>query len=238
MVLGFEVMRPDQDSTNKDEGEMTAAKRLIADVSRAHPKVIDVVVYDALACNSQWINHCLSLGLDVVVRAKKNNNNSLKAIKKIVHKLDPVVVWGQDHEFKRVSIFESTFIMDKVDRPLRFVKFEIKRMNGQYSQILIVTSCMNMKLETLFKMIRGRWDIENSIFNNLKKECGLEHCFVHGGHAVEAVLYLIFIAANIMQLFLVRRLKIKDRTQKEIIRLLLKGLYQLKYHKELVFSSA
>ncbi|MBN1552230.1 hypothetical protein JW979_12220 [bacterium] len=61
---------------------------------------------------------------------------------------------------------------------------------------------------------------------------------MHGGHVVEAVLYLIFIAANIMQLFLIRRLKTKGRTQKEIIRLLLKGLYQLKYCKELVFSSA
>ena len=149
-----------------------------------------------------------------------------------------MVVWGKDKEFIRVNVYESTFMMDKVDRPLRFVKFEMKRLNGRYNQILIVTSCMNIALETLFKMIRGRWDIENSIFNNLKMECGLEHCFVHGGHAVEAVLYLIFIAHNIMQLFLIRRLKIKGRTQKEIVRLLLKGLYQLKYRKELVFSSA
>ena len=28
---------------------------------------------------------------------------------------------------------------------------------------------------------------------NRKRECGLEHCFVHGGKAVEAVIYLIFI---------------------------------------------
>ena len=61
---------------------------------------------------------------------------------------------------------------------------------------------MNLGLKTLFKMIRARWDIENSIFNNLKTECGLEHCYVHGGNAVEAVIYLIFISANIMQLFL------------------------------------
>jgi len=172
------------------------------------------------------------------VRAKKNNNNSIKATKKVVHKLDPVVVWGQNHEFERVSISESTFMMDKVDQPLRFVKFEMKRLNGRYSQILIVTSCMDMKLETLFKMIRGRWDIENTIFNNLKKQCGLEHCYVHGGNAVEAVLYLIFIAANIMQLFIFRRLKGFFCTQIEIARLLLKGLYLLKYRKELVFSSA
>jgi len=33
VVLGFEMMRPDRDSTNKDEGELTAAKRLITDRS-------------------------------------------------------------------------------------------------------------------------------------------------------------------------------------------------------------
>jgi hypothetical protein len=203
LVLGFEMMRPDQDSTNKDEGEMTAAKRLITDIRSSYPKFIDVVVYDALACNSQWINHCLDMEMDFIVRAKKNNINSIKAIKKAVNKLDPVIIWGKDKEFEYVKVSESTFQMDNVDRPLRFVKFAIKRLNGRYNQILIVTSCMDMPLKSLFKMIRGRWDIENSIFNNLKKECGLEHCFVHGGHAVEAVLYLIFIAANIMQLFLI-----------------------------------
>ena len=165
MVLGFEMMRPDQDSTDKDEGELTAAKRLIEDISSSYPKFIDVVVYDALACNSKWINHCLDSKIDCVVRVKKNNNNSIKTIKKKVNKLDPVAVWCQDKEFIRVNVYESTFMMDKVDRPLRFVKFEMKRINGRYSQILIVTSCMDMKLETLFKMILGRWDIENSILN-------------------------------------------------------------------------
>ncbi|WP_282434454.1 transposase [Desulfosporosinus acididurans] len=48
--------------------------------------------------------------------------------------------------------------------------------------------------------MRARWDIENSIFNNLKSEYGLEHCFVRGGNAVEAVLNLIFIASNLVQL--------------------------------------
>lgn len=86
--------------------------------------------------------------------------------------------------------------------------------------------------------MRARWDIENSIFNNLKRECGLEHCFVHGGNAVEVVLYLIFIASNIMQLFLVRRLKKQYTTQREIVRLLLKGLYLMKYRSELVYSSS
>ena len=128
--------------------------------------------------------------------------------------------------------------MDNVKQPLRFAKFAMKHKDGKRSQIMIVTSCMDMSLKTLFKMIRARWDIENSIFNNLKTECGLEHCYVHGGKAVEAVIYLIFISANIMQLFLQRRLKKHYETQKEIIRLMIKGLYMLDYLPELVFRGS
>ncbi|NRT73828.1 hypothetical protein [Clostridium beijerinckii] len=69
----------------------------------------------------------------------------------------------------------------------------------------------------------------------MKKKCGLKHCFVHGGKAVEAVIYLIFIALNIMQLFLLRRLRNYFSTQQEIVRLLLKGLYLMKGKSEFVF---
>jgi len=79
--------------------------------------------------------------------------------------------------------------------------------------------------------------LKNSIFNNLKRECGLDHCFVHGENTVEKVLYLIFMALNIMQIFLVRRLRDHFTTQREIVRLLLKGLYLLKYRSEFIFSS-
>jgi hypothetical protein len=92
--------------------------------------------------------------------------------------------------------FESIFTMANVEQPLRFIKFAMKLPNKKRTQIMIVTTYMDMQLKTLFKIIRARWDIENSIFNNLKSECGLEHCFVHEGKAVEAVLHLIFIKVS------------------------------------------
>ena len=238
LVIGFEMYKPGQDSVSKDEGELNVAKRLISSVVKSHKKFIDVVVYDALACNSIWINHCKNLGIDAIVRTKNNNNNSLRLAKKTVNKTEAVELWEYEKGFEKVNVYESTFNMDNVEQSLRFVKFAIKHRNKQRTQIMIVTTCMAMGLKTLFKIIRARWDIENSIFNNLKTECGLEHCFVHGGKAVEAVLYLIFIASNIMQLFLFRRLRNHFTTQREIARLLLKGLYLLKYRAELIFSSS
>lgn len=235
LVIDFENYKPGQDSSSKDEGEQNVAKRLLTNVVSVHKKLIDVVVYDALACNSVWLNHCIEHGVDAIVRAKNNNNNSIREVKKRVNKSEAVEVWTDEKGFEKIEVYESEFTMDKVLGPLRFVKYAMKYPNKKRSQIMIVTTCMNMQLKTLFRIIRARWDIENSIFNNLKKECGLEHCFVHGGKAVEAVLYLIFIASNIMQLFLFRRLRKQFSTQREIVRLLLKGLYLIKYKSELVF---
>lgn len=237
LVIDFENYRPGQDSVSKDEGEQSVAKRLLTDVVSVHKKFIDVVVYDALACNSVWINHCIEHGVDAIVKTKNNNNNSIREVKKRVNKSELVEVWTDEKGFEKIEVYESEFTMDKVLEPLRFVKYIMKYPNEKRSQIMIVTTCMNIQLNTLFKIIRARWDIENSIFNNLKKECGLEHCFVHGGNAVEAVLYLIFIASNIMQLFLFRRFRKNFSTQREIVRLLLKGLYLMKNKTELVFNS-
>ncbi len=35
--------------------------------------------------------------------------------------------------------------------------------------------------------MKARWNIENRVFNNLKNNANLDHCYVHGGNAVEAV---------------------------------------------------
>ena len=78
----------------------------------------------------------------------------------------------------------------------------------------------------------------NKTFNNLKNNANLSHCFVHGGNAVEGIVYLLFIASNIFQLFKIRRLRNSNKNQKELARLLIKDMYILKRCKEIVFNSA
>ncbi|MDD5603247.1 MAG: hypothetical protein PHG48_04065 [Eubacteriales bacterium] len=71
----------------------------------------------------------------------------------------------------------------------------------------------------------------------MKQEAALEHYFVHGGNAVEVILWLIFIAGNLFQLFKLRRIKNHIPIQKELVRLLLKGLYLFKYDQKLIFDT-
>ena len=237
LVIDFEMIKPSKDFSIKDEGELTASKRLITRVSKQFKGKIDVAVYDALACNSIWINHLIDLNIHTVVRVKKNNNKSLKEAKRMVNKSEPVEVWCDENQ-KCIKVYELKFKMNNVRTPLRFVKFIIKNSDGSRSQIMIVTTLDKASLRTLYKMIKARWNIENSIFNNMKTEYHLGHCFVHDGNAVEAVVGLLFIAHNLTQLFLEKRIRNQIKTQRELVRCLWKGLYLLKYRSELVFNSS
>ena len=78
---------------------MIASKNLISDVSRTYKNFIDVVVYDALACNSIWISNCIELGIDAIVRVKKNKNNSIKQVKREVNKQDTNEIWTDEKGF-------------------------------------------------------------------------------------------------------------------------------------------
>ncbi len=237
IVIDFEQCKPGEDSATNDERELTVAKRLIKRVSENHKNLLDVVVYDAIACNSKWINICISAGIETIVRVKGNNIDSIKATKKNINKSVEVAIWYDVKGYESIKVYEGVFNMNSVDKPLRFVKFLMKKADGKRSQIMIATTCLKMGLRTLFKIIRARQDIENSIFHNLKTECGLEHCLVHGGNAIEAVLCLIFIASNFVQLFYHRRIKRSVKTQIELVRLLLKGLYLLKRKPELIIDT-
>ena len=61
---------------SEDEGEQSAAKRLLSDITKTYKNLFDVVGYDA------------------IVRAKSNYNKSLQQVKKKVNKLEPVEVWN------------------------------------------------------------------------------------------------------------------------------------------------
>ncbi len=109
------------------------------------------------------------------------------SVKALANKAEPVTVWNDEKGISEVTVYEKAFIMAGVVQPMRFVKFALKYADHKRSQIMIVTNNFEMSLKTIFRIIRARWDIEDCIFNNMKQEAGLEHCFVHGGKAVEAV---------------------------------------------------
>lgn len=109
LVVDFEKYKPAIDNTLKNEGELTAAKRLINRVSKEHKNFVDVIVYDVLACNSEWINACIKSGIDTVVRVKKNNVKSIRETKYRVNKSEPVANWKAHDGYESIEVYEHYF---------------------------------------------------------------------------------------------------------------------------------
>lgn len=55
--------------------------------------------------------------------------------------------------------------MAGVDQKLRYIKFAKQRANGDRSQVLIVTTAMNMEVRTTYKIMKadGIWKTESLI---------------------------------------------------------------------------
>ncbi|NSJ93092.1 transposase, partial [Coprococcus sp. MSK.21.13] len=88
-----------------------------------------------------------------------------------------------------------------------FIKFIEEIHNGDKIEIKeawIITTDKLTSVETLWKIMHKRWDIENNAFHQLKTEWHLEHCFLHSPTGIETILMFILIAFNLMQLYFFR----------------------------------
>ncbi|MBV1822237.1 transposase, partial [Bacteroidales bacterium MSK.15.36] len=102
---------------------------------------------------------------------------------------------------------EDNFEMADSEIKVRFIKFIEEIHNGDKIEIKeawIITTDKLTSVETLWKIMHKRWDIENNAFHQLKTEWHLEHCFLHSPTGIETILMFILIAFNLMQLYFFR----------------------------------
>lgn len=69
VIFGQEMLKP-RDGSEKDEGGLTGAKRLIRRLKKRHGHFADVIVADALYLNAPFINALKECGLETVIRLK------------------------------------------------------------------------------------------------------------------------------------------------------------------------
>ena len=127
-----------------------------------------------------------------------------------------------------------------MDCPLRCVKVrETKKVtcNGELvsetvSEYHIATTvpAALMKPLRVWEIAHRRWDIENTVFNDLKQNWGFRHCYTHDPNGIRAVYALYCIVFNLMLLFAYKNLKDapgRGVTLKELARQILVGIETL-----------
>lgn len=141
-IIDFELDQGSGGSSKKAEGELTASKRLLVKACKTYNGLIDIARYDALACNSIWINHCINIKITPALHVKENNISSVKEIKSKITKSKCKEEWRDSKRGCVVKAYEDGFEMEGVTGTLRFVKFSKKLpklKDKELTEVIIMT---------------------------------------------------------------------------------------------------
>lgn len=223
----------------KGEDEVAAGLRLIRHLDERHgPVWCDVLVVDALYPRAPFINEFLRGNRHVVVKVKQEDYHIVRDAEALFAKRQPSVrlrdwaCWLPEEEQERegepstrydVEIWDEEHFTswEQVERPLRCVKIvEVRkeRQNGRWvaqaaQTYYLVTSLPRSlaKPELLWLMIHRRWDIENTLFNDLTQNWAFKHCYTHSPEGIQRLHQLFAIARNLFLVFFYRNLRAATR---------------------------
>ncbi len=196
---------------DEDEGELTAAKRLLRRVKETFGW-LDVVVADGLYPNGPFLSLVKDLHMGAVIIARKNTDEPLK---------EALRIWGTQPAHEVVldtKAGESIELWDCPDLetlgtykgPIRVVRARVTKLDDPKAAprtwcMVVVGKATRLSLRQVLAVARGRWHIENTAFNQWTQCWNFTHVFTHNANAIQ-VLYWLFIAAfNLLTLFLYRQ---------------------------------
>jgi len=232
------------------EGEVSAAMRVLDKAYHRNYRYCDILCGDALYAQARFINAVVEQGKHVVIKVKQEDRHLVRDMDGLVRNQPPqAVVYGvtpkgelvkgcggvtYDVELWDEEDFTS---WDKVCCPLRCVKVRETKKVTRRGQLVETTTTEYhiattvpkaiMRPELVWEIAHRRWDIENTVFNDLKRNWGFEHCYTHDPNGIRAVYALYCIAFNLMLLFAYKDLKDapgKGVTLKELARQVLAGI--------------
>ncbi len=211
-ILDVERIRP-------REGEVVAARRLLARIVATSGRLIDVVTADALYLEAPFIRQVLAAGAHVVIVLKQEARALYEAADELRAVLAPGLV-AEGARTTRLWDLPELDAFPTLGRPVRVVWAEEatvrrRRVGGQLqegieeSRWIWVTDlpAAAVPAGTIQRWGHARWDLENRGFNELASLWHMDHCFVHQVVAVEALLLTLALAFVLTYLFYARNLK-------------------------------
>ena len=198
-----------------DEGELTAARRLLKRVHQTYPW-LDVVVGDALYANGPFLDDASQLGLGAVVIAKKQTDEPLREALRIWGDSAPQTTVENEKARERIELWDcpdletlDSYHGGKI-RCVRARRTKLDQPKAQPSTwCMLVTGAPQRRLsaEKVLKVARGRWHIENTAFHQWVTQWEFDHVFTHHANAIRVLFWLFFAAFNLLTFFLYCQLR-------------------------------
>ena len=197
---------------DEDEGELTAATRLIARVKQTYGW-LDVVVGDALYANGPFLTTVTQLGLGAVVVARKDGDEPLRGALRLWGDQPAQETFEDEQRHEHVQLWEAPDLetLSTYTGPIRVVRGRVTNLKAPEAAsktwcMLVVGRATRLSARNVLAVARGRWHIENTGFHQWTTRWKFNHVFVHDAKGIRALYWLFFAAYNILTLFLYRQL--------------------------------
>ncbi len=244
LVVGIEPVRNLRarqeagERADTDEGELTAALRLLDSLNETYGKFIDAFIFDGLYPNGPVLTKLTKYGYGAFIVLRKENNEPLKEALALWQNTPPCEHVEDKEKKEHIDFWDVDEIetLDTYKGKIRVVRGIVTKSNEKkktWCLAIIGERARKVSRQTALKITRARWHIENTAFNQWIKFWNLNHVFRHTANAIMAVLLLWSLAFNLLQLFIYRRLKRprrpKDPTQtiRHIVEVMLRDVAAL-----------
>lgn len=207
----------------EDEGELTAATRLLKRVKRTFGW-LDVVVGDALYANGPFLTAVRDLGLGAVIVARKETDEPLREALRMWSEERPHKIVESEHE--RIALWDCPDLetLSTYEGKIRVVKAEVsgparpERTPSIWCMVVTGLAARRLVPEKVLAVARARWHIENTGFHQWTTRWRFTHIFLHSGPGILALYWLFFAAFNLLSLFLYCQLKSYGRDATDVTR--------------------
>lgn len=217
VVLAIEPIRNDEARADTDaahaghEGELTAAYRLIDRLHDTYGTFIDAVVLDALYANGPVMRQLERVGYGGFIVLKKDHNEPLKEALALWQGQECCEVVEASAAKEHIEFWDVDDIrtLDSYPGPVRVIRAVIKKPDQEartWCAAVVGKRARRVSRPTGLQIVRSRWHIEDTAFNQWIQHWHFGHVFRHTPNAVMAVLLLWILAFNLLQLFVYRRL--------------------------------
>jgi hypothetical protein len=220
------VMPPaivDIERIHPGEGEVVAARRLVARVLQTYGRLVDVITADALYLEAPFIESVLAAGKHVVIVLKQEARELYQDAERLRVLMAPQVIQAPPRTTRLWDLPELTSF-PTLGRSVRVIWAEEhtitpRILGGQRQRVeedrrwIWVTDlpASVVPATTIQQWGHARWDLETRGFGELTMHWHLDHCFIHDVVAMEALLLTLALAFLTTYLFYARQLKPEAR---------------------------
>ncbi len=227
LTLAIEPIRPEALRVQEgepagcgDEGELTAALRLLDRVHETYGCFIDAFALDGLYPCGPVFEKLTQYAYGAFIVTRDDGKDPYRFAESIWKTREKPDVMTQDPETREQVSFWRLNDVDTLSSfagSVDMLKAELMRKNGRQSTWVMALVGKAKRAGNLIalRIMRARWHIENTAFHQWVTKWNLDHCYRHTPNAITAVMHIWAIAFNLMQLFFYRRLG-KPRRGREV----------------------